>query len=220
MKKILLIDDPNQLNSAYENGGEFSGVLERICNLAEFAKITDFTNYTCVLFHLSFAGNQAVASIIRTSTQMGRTIPVVEFSLGQYAPELYTKNGTSYTKLNKESLYENLNLFLKIYQETEIIKLDVLLYGKDADVENVRRCSTRILRAISTKHTVLSEEDVEPLKEELEQLISLSQPSIEINYEGFLNEIREGEITSDEVSYKVRKISESFSRYGKNIYHW
>ena len=120
----------------------------------------------------------------------------------------------------KKTLYGNLNLFLKIYQETEIINLDVLLYGKDADVENVRRCSTRILRTISTRHEILSEEDVEPLKEELKLLISLSQPSIEINYEGFLNGIRNGEMTSDEVSYKVRKISESFSKYGKNIYHW
>ena len=69
-----------------------------------FYKITDFTNYKCVLFHLSFAGNQAVASIVRTSTQLGLTVPIVEFSLGQYTPESNTMDGTSYTKLNKKNI--------------------------------------------------------------------------------------------------------------------
>ncbi len=94
------------------------------------------------------------------------------------------------------------------------------MYGKNAVVEIVRRSTTRILRSLSTKHSILSEEDIESLKDDFNILITHSQPSIEISYEDFFNQIRNGEINSDEISYKIKKITESFIKYGKNIYNW
>ncbi len=220
MKKVLLIDDPNKYNSAFVNEGKYSSILYRISNMEDLKKCNNYEDYSCVFFHRSFCGSELACYMVKKSTQCGQLIPIVEFSLGQISHDFNTNDGASYLKLNKEVLYRNLELFLTDYQKTNKIVLELLIYGKQFDVENLRKCATRILKLTSTKHIILSEQDIEPIKEDIAFLISQSQPQIGIQYVDFLKKVQDGEISSDQISYNVKRIVESYVQYGENIHHW
>ena len=220
MKKFLLIDDINKLNYDYNNDGKFSTVMERISCCKEFQSINDFNNYACVMVHSTFDMSNMALLITKSKTQNGFIVPLVEFSLNYSSSELLDANESLYLKINKKTFYNNLELFLNSYKNNNTINFNLLRYGEKVDIEKLKECATRILNVITPLHSIITEQDIKPIINDLETLINLSQPEIGIQFEDLLNEVKKERITTDSISYKVKKITKSFIDYGKNICHW
>jgi hypothetical protein len=240
---IYLIDD-NQNNQRenlgidFVDNGDFEGFLTSIEKI-EKREISDTSHLeflkgaVCILLHKSIEDYDEVKGAFREDSRTnaknirdaiakkGDKIPLALFSNEEgefvYFPE---KNPNYLQEINKNRFYAHLYDFLEHYKNTGTIEFRILVWGKNFKAQEVVQLAKSLLEPI----VVMNETDkfmVNHLlnaQQEFKRFIALSLP--DADSQNILNDLKNNPITIAEFKNKINLITESFVKYGKNIYPW
>ena len=233
MKKIFLIDDNEDGNrlkygADFVDEGTYHDVLMSIDKLSPQNSLDFVKDSACILLHKSFNdfyngeyhdGSQKVKTMIMNHPLVGRIIPVVFFSDGD-TNDLGDYREQAILSLSKRAFYGRLEDFVLHYQDTHEIELKILAYGPNYIAYLVDRYATILFSKIQD----LQDNEKMPATkvhcEEMEQLVSLSQPSIGKTYKDIILDLVKNPMTVQEFKNRINNILESIQDYGKNINTW
>jgi hypothetical protein len=241
---IYLIDD-NQNNQrqinyniTYIEEGVFDGYLtsvEKLNPSESFSEINhlDFLKTAdCILLHAStedFHIDKGFMSGSRTNSikikevisQEGDIIPLVLFSNSMGSPDFDNKDEIKYIRgIKKNLFYERLYDFLKNYQISGKVDLKLLALGKNYASDETIKFGVEVLTALQGKGNTdfLKLSDILPVKNSFKNFIENSlTPS---DFERIISSIESQNIQVQDFKKKINLITESYIKYGKNIYPW
>jgi len=241
---IYLIDD-NQNNQRFENynisftdDDSYSECLQSIeklkkgKNLSDISHLSFLENAVCILLHSTTEDyDQDIGFISGSRTNVlkikelisadGEKIPLVMFSNSMGNQEYNFQSGTRYiSSIKKNLFYENLLPFLDHYKNTGEIELRVIAGGKNFVSKDILAYATEILDSIKFKDN--SEElrmsDLSNVLTSFRIFVKLSFPKLNINE--FFSHLEDDLIKIYEFKKKINLITESFTKYGRNIHTW
>lgn len=242
---IYLIDDnqDNQrlkfYNISFVEEGVFDGYLtsiekiEKKNDLKDISHLEFLKSSDCILLHSttedydkekeSFCGGSNINSINikEIIAQEGEKIPLVLFSNRMGEAEYdYERNPNYIPSIKKNFFYERLFDFLEFYKETGKVELRMLAWGKNFASKEISRLAFNILSSLELKnmHENLVLSDLSKVLRDFSLFIELSLPNNDFN--AILNELEDNPITTHEFKRKINLITESFTKYGKNIHSW
>ena len=122
--------------------------------------------------------------------------------------------------IKKNLLYERLYDFLEHYKNTENIELRILAWGKNFKSKEISKLLLKIISSIDTidNTEILELSDLSNSLQYFRTLMERSFPKEDFNE--ILIKIEDEPITIYEFKKKLNQITESFIKYGKNIYSW
>lgn len=243
---IYLIDD-NQHNQRFNNynitfieEGTFDGYLTSIEKLEAKNSISDTShleflkNADCIFLHSTtedydkdkgfLSGSTKNAKNIKEEiAKWGELIPLVLFSNTLSMNEVeysYESNPNYISSIKKNLFYERLYDFMEYYKNTNKVELRIIAWGKNFIREEISKLAIEILQALDSKKAsdILLLSDLSKVLKSLKSFIELSFSSENLNE--ILNDIEDNPLEVKGFKKKINQITESFSKYGKNIYSW
>jgi hypothetical protein len=234
---IYLIDDNqgdlrrNHLNIHFVDDRSFSDVLTSIERLKIGEDLKFLEPAACLLVHRTtedcnengdfIAGSRTnVDFIIEDISEKGDKIPIVIFSNSMSEIAEYDYNYHPYViyGIKKNVFYSNLFDFLVHYQQSRIIDLRLIAYGrrfKSSVISTIFNQLTKCLDEYPKSDNFKSSYvDLNVLKDFLE----LS--GIKISLNEFLIKLEDEPITIEKFTYNLSLIIESINEYEENIYDW
>ena len=235
---IYLIDDNqnNQRLKSYNinfvDENVFDGYLTSIEKIEKNKglKHLDFLkDADCILLHSTtedydkekgfLSGSKTNANkIVEDIAQYGEKVPLVLFSLQEGADDIVMP---SFIKtIKKNVFYENLHDFLFNYKETGTIELKILLWGKKFVAKEVALYANKIIKSMGSekREEYIKIKHLSPALGSFKALIDIAFPNL--TYNEIIIDIEDNPITTREFIKKINRITESFDKYGKNIYSW
>lgn len=238
MKTILLIDDNSKMQrqsygASFVDDELFESALHHIERVNKDFNLSTLDEYDCVMIHDSledfingaFNENSHVARDLIIEYLDERHIPYVLFSDGHQSTGEYDSSN-NLVCLKKSNFYSRLKYFLEYYINKHNILFHILAYGPNYRKTLVTRYAKALFQKFDTKNPeeIISISDIKPSDDEeyhyLEEIISLSQPSIGMDYNDILNYIEDNDVPVQDFKSKINKIVSSISKYGKNTYTW
>jgi len=242
---IYLIDDNqnNQRKSQYgidfvENG-TFREILTSIERIEKSEKADDISHIEylndakCILLHTTTEDwdktNGFLSGSITNATKItemiayeGKKIPLVLFSnqMSEVADYNGEENPNFIREIKKNVLYERLYDFVEHYKNTGKIELRILALGKKFQAIEVLRLANELLGIVAS----YNDEDkflITHISGKLhifKEFIEMALPNI--SYKNILFDLEDNTISISEFRNKINIITESFLKYGKNIYNW
>lgn len=233
MKKIYLIDDNvdgnrQKYGGGFVDDGAYSNVMVAIDKLSPNNNLSFLENASCILLHKSLEDfydgkfhddSHKVAIQIRKLPGVGDSIPLVLFSDGD-TNDLGELRGQTIFSLSKRAFYGRLESFVLHFQNTNEVELRILAYGQNYIAYLANRAATSLFVRLQD----LQDEDKLPAPkvhcEEMEQIVSLSQPSIGKTYKEIIIDLTMNNITVREFKNRINIILENIQDYGKNYFTW
>jgi hypothetical protein len=241
---IYLIDDNqnnqrrNNYNITFVEEEFFDGYLTSIEKLEQGKSFSDTSHLEflksadCILLHSTtedydkgkgfLSGTKTNAIHIKeTISQEGEKVPLVLFSNSMGEVEFDLKNNPNYiSSIKKNLFYERLFDFLELYKNTGNIELRIIAWGKNFVSKEISKLAFEILSAVEFKNNTdnLLLSDLSSVLKSFKSFIELSLP--QENSNNLLNEIEDDQIKIQDFKKKINQITESYAKYGKNIYSW
>ena len=233
MKKIYLIDDNvdgnrQKYGGGFVDGGVYSNVMVSIDKLSPADDITFLEDASCILLHKSledfFEGkfhddSHKVTALIRNLSGVGDSIPLVLFSDGD-TNDLGDYRGQTIFSLSKRAFYGRLESFVLHFQKTNEVELRILAYGQNYTAYLANRAATSLFVRLQD----IQDDDKLPAPkvhcDEMEQIVSLSQPSIGKSYKEIIIDLTMKPMTVKDFKNRINIILENIQDYGKNYYTW
>lgn len=241
---IYLIDD-NQDNQRLKNynitfveDGVFDGYLTSIEKLEIKESLSDTSHLEflktaeCILMHSTtedydndkgfLPGSKTnVLKIKEMIAQEGEIIPLVLFSNSMGEAEFnFNKNPNHIHSIKKNLFYERLYDFVEYYKNVNRVELRIIAWGKNFEAKEISILAIEILRAVEQKLNTdnLTLSDLSKVLKKFESFIKIAFPENNINE--ILEQIEDNPISIHEFKKKINLITESYAKYGKNIYPW
>ena len=241
---IYLIDDNqnnqrlNNYNITFIEDGYFNGYLKSIEKIGLGKSFSDISHLEflkaadCIILHITtedydnkigfLPGSKTnVLKIKELISQEGDQIPLVLFSNAMDEAEFDFENNSNYiSAIKKNLLYERLFDFLENYKNTGNVELRIIAWGKNFEIKEISKIAIEILYSIEL------ERDSEDLKlSDLSKTINSFKSFVELSlpkndFDEILNEIEDNPITIKDFTKKINQMTESYIKYGKNIYTW
>lgn len=241
---IYLIDDNqsnqrlNNYNITFVEDGIFKGYLKSIEKLeiknnpSDTSHLDFLSTADCILLHSTtedydigkgfLSGSKTnVLKIKEVISQEGEIIPLVLFSNSMGEAEFNFDSNPNYIHSIKKNLfYERLFDFLEYYKNTNIVELRIIAWGKNFEAKEIAMLAIEILRSVEQKASTddLALQDLSRVIKDFKSFIKLSLPENDINE--ILNQIEDNPIKVQDFKRKINQITESYAKYGKNIYTW
>lgn len=241
---IYLIDD-NQNNQRFENynisfidDNTYAECLKSIekleirKNLNDVSHLSFLEDAACILLHSTTEDYDNKMGYIPGSTTNvlkikelisvdGEKIPLVMFSNSLGNNEYRFQNSIRYiSSIKKNIFYENLLFFLDHYKATGEVELRIIVGGKNYISKDILALAIEILDSIKFKDN--SEElrmtDLSNVLTSFRTFVKLSFPTSDIDH--FFSELEDDFIKINDFKKKINLITESFTKYGRNIYNW
>lgn len=241
---IYLIDD-NQTdqrrslyNISFVEEDTFKGYLTSIERLEKREKANDISHLSflndakCILLHTTtedwddekgfLSGSTTnVRKIKEDIADFGDKIPLVLFSNGMSETVYFQKeNPNLIREIKKNILYEHLYDFVEYYKNTDEIELRILAWGKNFQAKEVSSLANNLLETIAflngTEPFDISQ--LSNTQQDFKALIEMSLP--DTGYLDILSDLENNPISIGDFRNRVNLLSESFLKYGKNIYPW
>jgi hypothetical protein len=241
---IYLIDD-NQNNQrqinyniTYIEEGVFDGFLTSIEKLnpsesfSEIKHLDFLKTADCILLHSStedfdldkgfIPGSRSNSIKIKeVISQEGDIIPLVLFSNSMGNPDFDNHEEIRYIRgIKKNLFYERLYDFLERYQILGKVDLKILALGKNYASEETIKFGVEVLTALQGKGNTdfLQLSDIMPVKNSFKNFIENAlSPS---DFEKIISSLESQNIQVQDFKKKINLITESYIKYGKNIYPW
>lgn len=241
---IFLIDD-NQSNQRFNNynisfieEGAYDGYLKSIEKLEVGKSFSDISHLDflktadCILLHSTtedydkdkgfLPGSKTnVIKIKELISQEGEKIPLVLFSNSMGEAEFNFETNPSYiSSIKKNLFYERLFDFLNHYKNTGKVELRIIAWGKTFASKEISKLAIEILDSIELKENSekLKLKDLSKTINSFKSFVELALPKYDIN--DILNEIEDNPMTIQDFKKRINQTTESFIKYGKNIYSW
>jgi len=244
---IYLIDDnqnnqrQKQYNIDFVENRTFKEILTSIERIERHEYADDISHLEflkdakCILLHVTTADWDEekgflegsitnVTKIKETIACEGEKIPLVLFSnkMNEKADYDYKKNPDFICEIKKNILYERLYDFLEYYKNADKIELRILAFGKNFQAHTVSCLAKELLgtvASISGKEkfliTNISASSKLPI---FREFIEISLPNAD--FKSIIFDLEDNPINVNEFQNKINLITESFLKYGKNIYNW
>ena len=239
MADIILIDDNSHgqrqsYGAAFADDGLYSSILAHYEHLNASSDISFLSGAKCVFVHDSledfidgsFDEKSHKAKDIIIDFLENKNIPYVCFSDGHYSSIGKYDSDNNIVELKKSAFYSRLESFLIEYSRSRIIQFHILAYGDNYKKELMTINVRSLLKKYISKHPddIITSSDVMPSSEKephyLEEIVSMAQPGLGIDYNGILDYIEDNDVTVLDFTSRINRILNSFSRYGKNNYTW
>ena len=223
---IYLIDDTNleSVNGLFLLNEEYKQIVCRIETVDELEESRNsLLSADCIMVHRTFANTNIYKEKIATLTSDGEKIPLIVFSAGDAEHAVFDENNPYVIGGIKKSIfYARLSDFLNAYLDSHTVNLRLIAYGTDYIKTRVRILALSIFRLIAGKDGELTVSDLANIASNsgFRELISLSNPALNISYDDLLEELEDNPISFNEFKNKINLIVSSFYQYGKNIYIW
>lgn len=240
---IYLIDDNQNkhrenIGIDFVNNGVFVDVLTPIEKiekraLSDLSHLDYLKDADCILLHYStedynfdnesfISGSRTnVVKIVESISEEGDKIPLVLFSNGMGEAILDNKNNISFIReINKNLFYSQLFDFIDYYKNTRKIEMRILAWGKNFRSKEISILGATLLDLL-TKYKGNDDFEVALLtdaKMEFLRFVNLSLVQDDIS--SVLDDLTNNPLTIKEFRDKINLITESFLKYGKNIYPW
>ena len=241
---IYLIDD-NQNNQRFNNynitfieDGVFDGNLKSIEKLEVGKSFSDTSHLDflktadCIILHNTtedyekdkgfLSGSKTnVLKIKELISMEGEKIPLVLFSNSMDEAVFDSENNLNYiSAIKKNLLYERLFDFLDHYKNTGNVELRIIAWGKNFANKEISKLAIEILNSLELKGDSedLKLSDLSGIINSFKRFVELSFPKDD--FDEVLNEIEYNPIKIKDFKKKINQITESFNKYGKNIYTW
>jgi hypothetical protein len=239
---IYLIDD-NQNNQrenlgiGFVDNGDFEGFLTSVekiekRDVSDISHLDFLKDANCILLHTTtedydkakgafISGSRTNAiKIIETIAEEGDKIPLVLFSNGMGEPVYFPEKNPNYLQAIKKNLfYAHLYDFLEHYKNTGAIEFRILVWGKNFIAREITQLTESLLEPVAamneTNKFTINHFNTQ---QEFKRFIALSLP--DADSQSILNDLENNPITIAEFKSKINLITESFVKYGKNIYPW
>ena len=241
---IYLIDDNqtdqrlNLYNISFVEEDTFKGYLTSIERLEKREKANDISHLSflkdakCILLHTTtedwddekgfLPGSTTNAGKIKEDiADFGDKIPLVLFSNGM-SETVYSQkeNPNLIREIKKNILYEHLYDFVEYYKNTGEIELRILAWGKNFQAKEVSHLANNLLETTAFLNGT-EPFDISRLsntQQDFKALIEMSLP--DTGYLDILSDLENNPISIGDFRNRVNLLSESFLKYGKNIYPW
>jgi len=241
---IYLIDDNQsgqrlrQYNISFVEEDYFNGYLTSKEKIEKRDKADDISHLAflndakCILLHTTTedwdeekgflpGSTTNVRKIKEDIADFGDKIPLVLFSNGMGEPVYFHKENPKFIQeIKKNIFYEHLYDFVEHYKNTGEIELRILAWGKNFQAKEVSRLANYLLETIAFLNgtepfdiSLLSDK-----QQDFKTIIEMALPYT--NYRDILNDLERNMVSISEFRNKINLISESFLKYGKNIYPW
>lgn len=237
MKKIYLIDDSNlnDIDVSFLKQHKLDDILIKINNIKDYNKLISnnkdqLLDAACIMVHLTFnKSNYVKEELIEISED--NSIPLIVFSAsGEMFPDFDGVEDMTYKVINKNIFYERLNFFLDNYFKTKKLDFRLIMLGKDYIKNEVYKLELEIFKRypkttydvsnINSGNTSSESNKGSMFYNYLKRFVELASPEINVDYEQIKTEIENESINKNLFIYKINKIVNSFTQYGKNIYPW
>lgn len=241
---IYLIDD-NQNNQRFNNynitfieEGFFDEYLISVEKLeigksfSDISHLEFLTTADCILLHSTTedydpvrgfqSGSKTnVLKIKELISQEGEKIPLVLFSNSMGNAEFdFQRNPYFINSIKKNLFYERLFDFLEHYKNTGKIELRIIAWGKNFASKEVLKLANEILNSLELKsnESDLKLYDLSNVLISFKSFVELSLPNNQVNH--ILNDLEDFPMKIHDFKKKINQITESYIKYGKNIYSW
>lgn len=241
---IYLIDDNqndqrrSNYNITFTDDNTFEGYLTTITQLkksndfADISHLEFLKNADCILIHSTTEDFDEKKGFVSGSTsnvlkikelisKYGEKIPLVLFSNSMSRTEYVFENNPNYiSAIKKNLLYENLLEFLKHYKSTGIVDLRIIVGGKRFVRKTITNLALEIMHSIELKNDSadLKLYDLSEMLPSIKFFFELSYP--EKNVSEIFDDLEDNSMKIKDFKNKIKKITESFTKYGQNIYPW
>lgn len=241
---IYLIDDNqnnqrlNNYNITFVEEGVFDGYLTSIEKLEVGKSFSDSSHLEfletadCILLHSTtedynqdkgfLPGSKTnVIKIKEIISSEGEIIPLVLFSNSMDEAEYDFESNSKYiSSIKKNLVYERLFDFLEHYKNTGKVELRIIAWGKNFVSKEISKLAIEILNSIELKNNSDDLEliDLSKVLKSFKSFVELSLPNNDIDE--ILNELEDNPMKIQSFKKKINQITESYTKYGKNIYTW
>lgn len=241
---IYLIDD-NQNNQridtysiSFVEDGLFSDCLTAIDKIAKVGDaeyiehLAFLKDADCLLVHTTTEDITANGEFITGSTSNitkikerisaeGEKVPLVLFSnkMDEDANYNYSVNPNYISAIKKNKFYERLYDFVEYYHLNKQIELRIIAYGKNFISQEVTALAQELLKHIAFEDglTILRLSHIASIKTFRE---FLEKADVEISFDDLINSLEDYPLTIQDYRNRINLITESFTKYGKNIHNW
>lgn len=239
MSVFVLIDDNSKgqrerYGASFVDDDLYSSILTHYERLNKESDLSFLLDAKCVFIHDSLEdfmngsfdelSHEAKSNIIELIED--NNITHVLFSDGHFSINGVYDTSNNIVELKKSAFYSRLEAFLKEYLSNNVIQLNILAFGENFKKELMTRNVRALFQKFNTKNPkeLISLNDVMPLDGNephyLEEIINMSQPELQTDYDSVLDYIEDNEVTIGEFTNRIKQILNSVSRYGKNTYTW
>lgn len=240
---IYLIDDNQndlraRIGADFVDEGVFDGYLTAIDKLEKKAMAVDTSHLEflksadCILLHASTEDWSAekgflsgsltnVRKIREDVADFGDSVPLVLFSNGMENTVFHQEISPNYVQeLNKTLFYSRLFDFMEHYKNENKVELRILTWGKNFLANEIGELAKNLLAkiAFNDDSEVFEMRFIEGEEDSFDKFIRVSYPDETIN--NVMDSIISNSFTVSQFREKINSISESFFKYGKNIYPW
>jgi hypothetical protein len=241
---IYLIDDnqnnqrSNNYNLTFVEDGIFDNYLisiqkiEKKNNNSDVSHLMFLKTSDCILMHSTTEDFDNINGFLPSSitnvikikeliSQEGEIIPLVLFSNSLGDTDYNFENNPNYIRSIKKNLfYERLFDFMEHYKNTGKVELRIIAWGKNFKAKEVSELALEILHVVDLKNgkDYLLVTDLLQVISSFKLFIELALPGITLNE--LLNQIEDEPMKILNFKRKINQITESFTKYGKNIHPW
>ena len=243
---IYLIDDNQnkqreQLGITFVAEATCNGFLTSIEKLEKHEKADDISHLEflkdakCILLHSTTEDWDSEKGFLKASTSnatkikdyitdFGDKIPLVLFSNKEsqstetiFQPD---KNPNFINMIRKNDFYKNLRDFVEDYAKSDRIELRILMWGKNFKAKEIDSISVVLLHAMMSKSgkEKLLLSDLSSIQHDFKKFVNLAFPGQDSQW--FFDSLEDYSITISDFRDKISLITESFLKYGKNIFTW
>ena len=241
---IYLIDDNqnnqrlNNYNITFLEDCFFENYLTSIQRIEKRKSNSDTShleflkNADCILLHSTTEDfdnengflSSSISNVIKIKeiiSQEGEMVPLVLFSNSMDEADYSFENNPNYIRSIKKNLfYERLFDFIEHYKNTGIVELRIIAWGKNFLAKEASKLAIEILRSIEFKNNSddLLLTDLSQVLSSFKLFVELALPGIDIKE--LLNQIEDEPVKIQDFKRKINQITESYTKYGKNIHPW
>lgn len=240
---IYLIDDNQNMHREnigidFVNNGVFVDVLTSVEKiekraLSDLSHLDYLKDADCILLHYStedynfdnesfISGSRTNAvKIVESIAEEGDKIPLVLFSNGMGEAILDNKSNIRFIReINKNLFYSHLLDFIEHYKISRIIELRILALGKNFQSKEILILGATLLDLLTNSKgdNIFELALLTDAQTDFQRFIELSLVQDDITT--ILDDLTNNPVTVKEFRDKINLITESFLKYGKNIYPW
>jgi hypothetical protein len=238
---IYLIDDNqnnqriNNYNLNFVDDNSYGSILKSYDKLQFNEDLSDTSHLDflkdaeCILLHTSTEdykeGSGFIAGSTTNATRItefisddGEKIPLVLFSNSMYDVEYdETYNPNYIEKINKNLFYERLKDFLDFKIKHGFIDLKILAFGKNHIKEEIKSLYNKLKNTLPPDGK-LTRDNLENSLDEFRKFAKIAYP--DKDFDEFLAAILKSSFEVKPFKNKLKKVTESYIKYGKNIHTW
>ena len=241
---IYLLDDnqhnqrANNYNLTFIEEGLFDGYLKSISKIETGTSLSNLdhleflTSAKCILVHSTMEDYDSsigfmpgsTTNVMRIKEEIsceGDKIPLVVFSNSMGEADCNLRANPNYIRgIKKNLFYERLYDFLLHYKETREVDLRIIALGPNYVSLEVAKLGLEILEGLQMKNNSdrITLSDLSDVLSSFVLFVNQTLP--EQTLEEILNEIEDSTMSIQVFRSKVNQITESYSKYGRNIHSW